>query len=67
MSTTATNISSMSEESIAEFLECYYSNGSVLLAEDQIRKRLAVAMLYGFIDQEEYLTRKGSILLARYY
>ena len=55
------------ERQIAELLECRFGDGMVYLPKTKPRQLLHVAVINGFIDAEGYLTRKGRILLARYF
>ncbi len=55
------------EQQIAELLECRFGDGMVYLPKTKPRQLLYVAVINGFIDTEGYLTRKGRMLLARYF
>ena len=59
--------SEISESQIAAILEYRYGSGMVHLPRKQLSKLIALAKQHGFIDAEEYLTRKGRALLARYH
>ncbi|MCH8080151.1 MAG: hypothetical protein IIA06_10310 [Proteobacteria bacterium] len=52
---------------MVELLECRYGDGMVYLPRTRPRQLLSIAKIGGFIDAEGYLTRKGRILLARYF
>jgi hypothetical protein len=55
------------ERQIAELLECRFGDGMVYLPKTKPRQLLYLAVINGFIDTEGYLTRKGRLLLARYF
>ncbi len=57
----------LEERQMAELLECRYGDGMVYLPRTRPRQLLSIAIKGGFIDAEGYLTRKGRILLARYF
>lgn len=55
------------ERQIAELLECRFGDGMVYLPKTKPRQLLYAAVANGFIDSEGYLTRKGRVLLSRYF
>ena len=57
----------LEERQVAELLECRYGDGMVYLPKTKPRQLLSIATSSGFIDAEGYLTRKGRMLLARYF
>lgn len=57
----------LGERQVAELLECRYGDGMVYLPKTKPRQLLSIAKSSGFIDAEGYLTRKGRVLLARYF
>ncbi|MCH8846397.1 MAG: hypothetical protein IIC11_06645 [Proteobacteria bacterium] len=57
----------LEERQMAELLECRYGDGMVYLPRTRPRQLLSIAKNSGFIDAEGYLTRKGRILLSRYF
>ncbi len=57
----------LDERQVAELLECRYGDGMVYLPKTKPRQLLSIATSSGFIDAEGYLTRKGRMLLARYF
>lgn len=59
--------SEIPESQIAAILEHRYGEGMVRLPRRQLSKLIAIAKQLGFIDAEDYLTRKGRALLARYH
>ncbi len=63
MSTDGLNLE---ERQMAELLECHYGDGMVYLHRTRPRQLLSIAKNGGFIDTENYLTRKGRMLLAHY-
>ena len=63
MSTDGLNLE---ERQMAELLECHYGDGMVYLPRTRSRQLLSIAKNGGFINTEDYLTRKGRMLLAHY-
>ena len=57
----------LEERQMVELLECRYGAGMVYLPRTRPRQLLSVAANGGFINSEGYLTRKGRIILARYF
>ena len=57
----------LEERQMVELLECRYGDGMVYLPRTRPRQLLSIAENGGFIDAEGYLTRKGRILLTRYF
>ncbi len=57
----------ISESQIAAILQLRYGDGRVYLPRRQLGELMARAKKLGFIDAEDYLTRKGRALLARYH
>ena len=61
------NNSQISESQIAAILEHRYGDGMARFPWKQLSQLLALAKKHGFIDAEDYLTRKGRALIARYH
>ena len=61
------NNSQISESQIAAILEHRYGDGMARFPRKQLSQLLALAKKHGFIDAEDYLTRKGRALIARYH
>jgi hypothetical protein len=61
------NSSEISESQIAAILEHRYGEGMVCLPRKRLGELIELAKQLGFIDAEDYLTRKGRTLLARYH
>ena len=59
--------SEIPESQIAAILEYRYGSGMVHLPRKNLSQLIALAKQRGFIDAEDYLTRKGRALLARYH
>ena len=57
----------VSESQIAAILEHRYGDGMSYFSRKNLDKLMVLAKQRGFIDAEGYLTRKGSVLLARYH
>ena len=62
-----TGSSEIPESQIAAILEYRYGSGMVHLPRKNLSQLIALAKQRGFIDAEDYLTRKGRALLARYH
>ena len=54
------------ESQIAALLQSRFGDGMVYLSRHLPVTLLEVAVRYGFVDAEGYLTRRGRMLLSRY-
>ena len=59
--------SDFTERQIAGILQFRFGDGLVYLPKNRSNYLYSFAKKLGFINIEGYLTRKGRILLARYY
>ena len=61
------NVPGDQESQIAAVLEYRYGDGLVYLPRNHPRLLNTLSRKNGFIDAGGYMTRKGRVLLARYY
>ena len=52
------------EEKLFELLQNHYGDGSVYLPNGTPQELLLIAREYGYLDAEDYLTRKGRTFIA---
>lgn len=52
------------EEKLFELLQNHYGDGTVYLHNGTPQELLLIAREYGYIDGEDYLTRKGRTFIA---